>query len=279
MTPLTAADTMPVAPPIPRLARRVLGLAWPVLALQLLVMTVDLSDRFLVGHVPGAGSEVAQSMLAAQGTAHYIAWFIGSYTVLVTVGATAVVAWSVGAGEWDTAERATHQALILAALVGTAGASCGLMFLDRLVEVLGLEGRSAEFAATYLRPMLALLPFRVVEVAGVACLIGAGDTRTGLWVQGGIALTNIALAWSLSRGVGSWPGMGFVGVPLGTAISYLLGAVAVTAVLARGRAGLRLHLRGFRPDAALMRRILRVSIPSGIDSLSIVGRPFGFLHI
>src|SRR5439155_26355663 len=159
MTPLTAVDALPAAPPIPRLSRRVLGLAWPVLVLQLLVMTVDLSDRFLVGHVPGAGSEVEQSMLAAQGTAHYIAWFIGSYTALVTVGATAVVAWSVGAGEWSTAGRATHQALILAAVVGSVGAAGGLLFLDRLVEVLGLEGRSAEFAASYLRPMLALLPF------------------------------------------------------------------------------------------------------------------------
>lgn len=279
MTPLTTADASPLAPPIPRLARRVLGLAWPVLALQLLVMTVDLSDRFLVGHVPGAGPEVAQSMLAAQGTAHYIAWFIGSYTVLVTVGATAVVAWSVGAGEYGTAARATHQALILAAIVGTVGAAVGLLFLDRLIEVLGLEGRSADFAATYLRPMLALLPFRVIEVAGVACLVGAGDTRTGLWVQGGIALTNIALAWSLSRGIGSWPGMGFVGVPLGTSMSYMLGAFAVTAVLARGRAGLRLHLNGFRPDAALLRRILRVSVPAGIDSLSIVGGQLWFLHI
>src|SRR5205823_11593354 len=109
----------------------------------------------------------------------------------------------------------------------------------------------------YLRPMLALLPFRVIEMTGVACLVGAGDTRTGLWVQGGIALTNVGLAWTLSRGVGPWAGLGFVGVPLGTAVSYLLGAIAVTAVLARGRAGLRLHLGGFRPNTALMRRILR----------------------
>ena len=41
-----------------------------VLALQMLVMSVDLSDRFLVAHVPGAGAEMAQSMLAAQGTAN-----------------------------------------------------------------------------------------------------------------------------------------------------------------------------------------------------------------
>src|SRR5438876_6451048 len=164
MTPLTAADPTPAAPPIPRLARRVLGLAWPVLALQLLVMTVDLSDRFLVGHVPGAGADVARSMLAAQGTAHYIAWFISSYTVLVTVGATAVVAWCVGAGDRGTAVRATHQALILAAAVGLLGAAAGLLGLDALVRALGLAGRSADYCATYLRPVLALLPFRVVEV-------------------------------------------------------------------------------------------------------------------
>jgi putative MATE family efflux protein len=282
MTPLVTTHALPAADaaaPVRRLVRRVLGLAWPVLALQLLVMTVDLSDRFLVGHVPGAGADVAQSMLAAQGTAHYIAWFISSYTVLVTVGATAVVAWCVGAGDRATASRATHQALVLAALVGAAGAAVGLACVGGLVAALGLGGRSAEFAVTYLRPMLALLPFRVVEMAGVFCLVGAGDTRTGMWVQGGIALTNIGLAWALSRGVGPWPGLGFIGVPLGTAISYLLGAVAVTSVLARGRAGLRLHLCGFRPEWALMRRILRVSVPAGIDSLSIVAGQMWFLHI
>src|SRR2546425_13290054 len=106
MTPLTTADALPDAPPIPRLARRVLGLAWPVLALQLLVMTVDLSDRFLVGHVPGAGAEVAQSMLAAQGTAHYIAWFIGSHTGRVPVGGAAGGPRGAGAGEDGTAKGA-----------------------------------------------------------------------------------------------------------------------------------------------------------------------------
>lgn len=283
MTPPASIDAMFVADDVgssaPRLARRVLGLAWPVLALQLLVMTVDISDRFLVGHVPGADAAVAQSMLAAQGTAHYIAWFISSYTVLVTVGATAVVAWCVGAGDRATAVRATHQALLLAAVVGLAGGALGLAIVGPLVDLLGLQGRSAEFAMTYLRPMLALLPFRVFEVAGVACLVGAGDTRTGLWVQGGVALANVPLAWTLARGLGSWAGLGFVGVPLGTAISYVLGAIAVTTVLAHGQAGLQLTLAGFKPHLSIIRRILRVSIPSGIDSLSIVAGQMWFLHI
>jgi putative MATE family efflux protein len=274
----SAAEDVPIltAPaPTERLARRVLGLAWPVLALNLLVLTVDQSDRYLVGNLPSATPAEAQAKLAAQGTAHYVAWFISSYTVLVSVGATALVARCVGAGDWRTAVRATHQAIILAAAVGLAGSIFGLVALPQLVQLMGLAGDAAEYAVRYLRPMVALLTFRVIEVAGVACLVGAGDTRTGLWVQGGVAVVNVLLAWALCRGLG----LGFVGVPLGTAVSYMLAAVAVLTVLARGRAGLHIDLTGFRPDFGLAYRLLRVSVPAGVDSLSLVAGQFWFLHI
>ncbi len=257
------------------LIRQVLALAWPVLALQALVMSVELSDRFLVGNLPGEGAAVTRSMLTAQGTAHYVAWFIGSYTAFVTVGATALVARCVGARDWRTAIDATHQSLLLGVAVGVVGGVAGLLLLRPFVELLGLSGPSADFATTYLRPMLALLPFRVVEVAGVACLVGAGDTRTGLVVQGGIAVLNIALAWTLSRTLG----LGFVGVPLGTGLSYAFGAVAVVTVLTLGRAGLRIHPRFLRPRWDLQARLLRVSVPAAVDSLSLVGGQMWFLHI
>ena len=86
-SPPTALEPVIAAKPDSRLARRVLSLAWPVLALNLLVLTVDLSDRFLVGNLPAPTPEVAEARLAARGTAHYVAWFISSYTILVSVGA------------------------------------------------------------------------------------------------------------------------------------------------------------------------------------------------
>lgn len=289
--PLPSAEIPPaLAPPAgppPRLARRVLGLAWPVLALNFLVLAVDLSDRFLVGNLPSATPHEARSKLTAQTTSHYVAWFISSYTVLVSVGATALVARCVGAGDWRTARHAAGQAVTLAALVGTAGSVAGLVFLPQAVGLMGLEGDAAAYAVEYLRPMFALLAFRVVEVGGVAALIGAGDTRTGLWVQGGIATANIPIAWTLCRGVpaipalgfAGWGGLGFVGVPLGTAICYLLAAIAVLTVLARGRAGLHLHVADLRPDPALLYRLLRVSVPAAADSLSTIGGQLWFLHI
>src|SRR5438552_2154148 len=96
--------------------RRVLGLAWPVLVQQVLVLSVSFSDRLLAGrfqHVSDADQVATQS---AQTSANYLLWFISSYNVLVSVGATAVVARCVGAGDRRGAVRVTNQALLLAAV-------------------------------------------------------------------------------------------------------------------------------------------------------------------
>src|SRR5205823_5529060 len=122
----------------------------------------------------------------------------------------------------------------------------------------------------YLRPMFGLLVFQAIELVGIACLVGAGDTRTGLWVMSGVAVVNLPLAWGLCRGLGPLPELGFVGISWGTALSHLLGAVAVLMVLAHGRRGLRLDLRLLRPDFGKLRRLLRVSVPAAVDSMSVV---------
>src|SRR5262249_8266983 len=129
------------------------------------------------------------------------------------------------------------------------------------------------------RPTFALMVFQVVEVAGIACLAGAGDTRTGLYVLGGVAVVNLPLAWGLYHGAGPLPALGFTGIALGTGLSHGLGARAVLAVLSGGRAGLRLSLRGLAPEGSLLRRLLRISIPAGLDSLSGVLCQLWFLSI
>jgi putative MATE family efflux protein len=318
----TAAQTVPAAPAAPRPTWHVvLALALPVLAQQFLILTVNLSDRFLTGRfaspserveaishrltaigvlgaaTPGTalparvvGAEIPWelgrqeterqvSYQAAQTTAGYLAWFISSYTVLVSVGSTALVARFTGAGNRAAAVHATNQAILLAAGLGLAGTAAGLAGLEALIAALQLRGPAGDFAVAYLRPLLALLAFQVIESGGIACLVGAGDTRTGLYVMTGVALVNLPLAWALCLGLGPLPPLGFVGIALGTALSHVLGGLTILAILARGRSGLRLHARLLWPNADLLRRLLRVSVPAGIDSLSVVVGQLWFLSI
>jgi putative MATE family efflux protein len=248
--------------------RTVLLLAWPVLVQQGLTFAVNLSDRLLTGLF-----EHDVAYLSAQTTAGYLSWFISSYTLLVNVGSTALVARFLGGGNRVLAVRVMHQALLLAVSLGLAGSVVGLASLDGLMWLLQLRGPTAVFAAGYLRPMFTLLTFQMLEMAGLACLVGAGDTRPMLWVLGGVSLVNLPLAW------GFYALFGFVGIALGTAVSHLLGSLAVLVLLWRGRAGLRLELALLRPDWQLLWRLLRLSVPAGLDSLSAVLCQFWFLSI
>jgi putative MATE family efflux protein len=259
--------------------RLVLTLAWPALLQQMLVLAVSISDRWLAGHAHAPDSAEQIALQAAQTTANYLAWVISSYTVLVSVGSTALVAHCIGAGDRRTAIHATNQSLLLAITLGLAGSAIGLLGLPPLISLLQLQGPVAHFAVVYLWPLFALLVFQVIEAAGIACLAGAGDTRTGLWVRAGVAVFNVPLAWGFFHGVGPIPGMGFVGIALGTAVSNVLGATAVTVVLLRGRAVLELRWRMLWPHADLIRRLLRISVPAAVDSLSVAVGQLWFLSI
>src|SRR5262245_6638315 len=97
----------------------VIALALPVLGQQGLQFLVNLSDRYLAGNIPHAAN--LSALQAAQTTAHYLAWFINCYNVLVTVGSTALVARFIGAGDRAHASLVTHQALLLALFFAAIG--------------------------------------------------------------------------------------------------------------------------------------------------------------
>jgi putative MATE family efflux protein len=248
-------------------------LVWPLLLQQWLVLCVPLFDVYLAGAANQLTGTEQTASQAAQTTAGYLMWLVTCYTVFVSVGSTALVARLIGAGDRLAARHAANQGILLAVLLGVVGTVLGLTCMPYLLEALQLHGERLEFADSYLRPLFFLLVFQMVEQAGIACLVGAGDTRSGSWILGGVAIVNMPLAWYFNYT------LGFTGIALGTAISHTLGALVITALLVKGRAGLVLRPHSLWPDAALLWRILRVSVPAGTDSMSIGVAQLCFLGI
>lgn len=262
--PRPKTDARPQALDLPTW-RLVLMLAWPTLVQNWLLLAVPVWDRMLAGRYTGhLADDVQTATQAAQTTAGYLGWVVTSYTTLVTVGSTALVARLVGAGDRRLAREVLHQSLLLALALGVVGQLLGWAFLEPGLELLQLRGLAAGYAADYLRPLLVQLPVQMLSAAGIACLAGAGDTRTGMYVLGGVAVLNLFLAWFFFQVVG----LGFPGIAVGTAVSQSLGGLVVVAILLRGRSGLRLRPRSLRPRADLLVRLLRISIPAAVDSLS-----------
>jgi putative MATE family efflux protein len=255
------------------MAAQVLRLSAPVLVEQALLYLVGLSDTLLTGRY------LSEQHLAAVTVSTYLLWFLGSVMTIISVGATALVARMTGAKKPEAANRSCQQAIGLSLILGMAALILGQIFASNLIAALNLTGQAAESATLFLRIVLLVTPLLACTTAGVACLRGVGDTRTGMYVMILVNFVNVVVCWSLVRGIGPIPSFGFPGIAIGTATGEALGGLAVLVILANGRSGLRLDWAGIWPNWRESWRILRISLPAAGESLTNVFCQLWFLGL
>lgn len=266
-------DAPSLAVPGSSIARQVIWLAAPVLVEQSLLYLVGLSDTLLTGRY------LSQEHLAAVTVSSYLLWFLGSILTIVSVGGTALVARMIGQGQRTEAARICQQSITLALVVGTATFAIGWIAAPAIVRALNLTGLAATNATLFLKIVLTITPLLACTTVGVACLRGAGDTRTGMWVMILVNAINVVLSWSLLQGFGPFPALGFAGIAMGTAIGEGVGGLVVLGLLVRGRSGMSLNWRGIFPVWHEIRRILRISVPAAGESLTNVMSQLWFLSL
>jgi len=242
-----------------------LWLALPALAEQVLTILVGYTDWWLAGHYFKDAP-----YLAAMGLIAYVLWLLPSMFSAVAIGATAVVARFVGAGQPQQAVRASNQAviigLVLALLATCATAWGGPSF----VRAMQLQDAAADLAIRYLWILVPVVPAIMIEQVGIACLRGAGDTVSGFVVKLIVVAINVAVSVSLVIGWGPVPALGWDGLAIGTAVGHGIGGLLIGCLLLQGRAGLALRWRQLWPDRTLIWRLLRIGIPGGIDTAVIL---------
>lgn len=236
----------------------VLKLALPATAELLLNMVVDMVNTYLVGHL-GAAS-LAGVGLASQ-------WVMTAMVLFSAVGtgATALIARMVGAQDWPTANRVLGQAVALSFAIGLGAAAALWLGAEPALRLLGAEPEAVAQGVPYLRLVSSVFMFSALMFIGNACLRGAGDTRTPLLVMTAVNLVNVGLSWPLVNGHWGLPQLGVEGAAIGALSGRLTGGLLVVFFLFRGRTGLVLRLRGWRPDPGLSWRMLRIGLPAALE--------------
>jgi multidrug resistance protein, MATE family len=257
-----------------QLRRTVFSLGLPAVGEQLLNLLVGLVDTFLVGHLAagvaaqlGYGSAQA---LAAVGIAGYVVWTATTLFIAVAVGATALIARSVGAGRADEANSALRQSVWLSVLMGVLTMAAVIVAAPLFVRMLGAPADVQPLAASFLRITALSMPLAALLFVGNAALRGVGDTRTPLLLMLIVNGLNVVIAWLLVNGQWGLPALGVDGTAWGAAIARGVGGVLVVLVLVRGRGMLRLD-RFPMPQRTMMGRLLRVGLPAGAEN----GVPIG----
>jgi len=217
----------------------ILRLAVPALGALAAEPLYVLVDTAIVGHL-------GRPQLAALGIAATVLTGLFAVFNFLQYGTTAQVGRASGAGEERMANRLGAQALWLSLGFGAALAVLVIAFAPGIVELMGGEGDTADYAVTYMRIAALGLPFAFLALGGQGYLRGIADLRTPLVIVIAANVANLILELLFVYGFG-W---GIEGSAWGTVIAQAGMGAAFVVVLLRAASG------DSRPSRRLMRRLL-----------------------
>jgi putative MATE family efflux protein len=257
--PTVAADAPLSAAERGVLRAQVLNLSWPVIIENVLQSAIGFVDTALVGHL---GTDA----LAGVGGAQQLVWLTTAALGAVMMGSTVLIAHAIGAQDRAGARRAFKQAVVLAAVVAVLLTVGTTALAAPAIEALGLDPGAAAAGVLYLQISGLTMPLMVAMFAGAAALRGAGDTRTPMYITAFINVINAGAAWALIYGFGPIPALGVAGSAWAAAVARVVGVALLAWVALRPTHLLSLRGRGgWRPDLTLMRRLLKIGLPTAVE--------------
>jgi putative MATE family efflux protein len=221
--------------------RRILRLALPALGALAAEPLYILVDTAIVGHL-------GRSQLAALGAAATALSVLAMFNFL-QYGTTAQVARATGAGRDRDARRLGAQALWLSLGIGVVLAAAIALFAARIVELVGVEGQTAEYAATYLQIVSIGVPSFFLALGGQGLLRGVSELTSPLVLIVLGNVLNLVLEVLFVYGF-DW---GIEGSATGTAIAQSCMGLGFVWLIVR-----RVGPAGMAPSARLARRLLSV---------------------
>lgn len=243
--------------------RAQLGLAVPVVAIQLGLLAMGAVDGAFLGRVDAV--QYAASAIGHSYTFVFLAFGMGVLTVL-----DPVVSQAWGARDLEAVGRGLQRGLLLALLLSVP-ISLVVWPAETNLKLLGQKPEVVAVAAPYARVLVLSTPPFLIFVALRQAMQGMHLMRPLLVTILAANLLNVFLDWVLIDGNLGAPALGAVGSAWGTLVSRW--AMVIALPFLAGEELLRfLRVRASRLlDRAALTRMLRIGLPVGVQWFVEVG--------
>ena len=255
----------------------ILALAWPTMLEELLLTAVQYIDTAMVGAL---GTQAT----AAVGATTTVNWLVSSTISALSIGFLAFIAKACGAGDKESASKASAQAVMMVLVAGTLATVLTVGLSGQIPTWMQVdEGIRAMASRYFLVLYLPMLP-RTASIIFGTVLRAAGDTKTPMKVGAIVNVINVALNFLLiypTREIALWgwnfvmpgAGWGVVGAAAASSIAYTIGGIQITAVLWRHPV---VSPRGcsLKPDREILRPCMKVALPNMFQRF---GTSFGYV--
>lgn len=214
------------------------------------------------------GQMIGVEALAATATFFPIMFFLMSFVIGLSAGATILIGQAWGAGNIQRVKEVAGTTLTATVALGLVVAIIGAVWTDEIMALLGAPENIRDMAVGYGRIVLIGMPGFFVFLVVTSVLRGVGDTVTPLWSLILSLIVGAVLTPALIQG---WFGLPQLGVDA-AAWAFIAGFVSVLVFLfvyMRARnmplAPDAALLRALKPDWKLLGLILKLGIPAGLQ--------------
>lgn len=225
-------------------------------ALQLLFNAVDL---IVVGRFAGSDS------LAAVGATNALINMFINLFIGVSLGANVIAARFYASGDFKKMSSAVHTAILFAFVSGVVMLGVGQVLSRPALALMDTPPEILDKSALYMRIYFTGMPFFMLYNYGAAILRAVGDTKRPMLFLVIAGATNAGLNVFLVTVFK----LDVAGVAIATVISQVISCVLVMLVLFRSPEGYRLHFSKLRIDLSVLKSIVSIGVPAGLQSVVI----------
>jgi putative MATE family efflux protein len=255
-TPSSAASSSPAT--TSELDREIWSIAWPAILSFVVVNLVDIVDVGLVGRL-------GRQNVAAWGYATQCVNLVETLVVSVGIGAVALMARAIGAGEPAHARRALAGSMLVALSVSGLGLTLVMLVPRQLLGMLDARPEVIEIAVPYFR-----LTAGSMVLYGAAFMFECGlrahkNTRASMVVAVAVMSVKTVLSVVLIFGLLGFPRLELLGAGIATLAAHGVGLVlfaGISRVAAPAGASVTLGWRDVQSMWDVAAEVLLVSLPA-----------------
>jgi putative MATE family efflux protein len=214
------------------------------------------------------GHYLGEAALTATANSNAILFFLIASVMGLGMAATILVGQSMGARNMEQAKRVVGTAVTFFVAISLLVAVFGLLFSERLMELMRTPHDALPLAVAYLRIIFLALPFQFAYIFLMMILRGAGDTKTPFKFQILSVGLDIALNPLFIFGWGPVPALGIAGSAVATLVAQSVSLTGLIVYLYRKKHFLCLHAgegHYLRPDRIILKSMVVKGIPMGLQ--------------
>lgn len=242
------------------IAKALFKLVIPIMGTSFVQMAYNLIDMLWIGRI---GTEA----VAAVGTAGFFTWLAMACILIPKIGAEVGVAQSTGQKDMNGVRLYIKHSIQLGIGLAIIYGAIMLVFRRELIGFFNLgDEMIIQDAINYLIIVTFGFIFYFLNPIYTAIYNGHGDSKTPFIINSIGLIANLVLDPILIMGIGPFPRLGVVGAAIATVIAQAI-ATLVFMIKANRDKVLFGDVHIFqRPDLHIMRRIVRLGLPSALQS-------------